>query len=419
MRLKFFGAAAGFAWAFACVAQPAGPGDLHPPMPDGRALHAGATLADAVEAAWRRSALSARAAGQARNAQARHVAASATWPTPPALEVGYSRLRERGVGGHETEFGVAMPLWLPGQRTASLAVAAAQADAASAAAAAGRHAVAGSVRAALWEVELQRAETAAARAQADELDALAADVARRVAAGDLPRADSLATEAQRLDAAARLRRALAATDSAILRWTALTGLATLPAVAVQTQSTDATAVPEGHPELRLARGSVALAREHVRLVRASPREAPELVASVRREAPGAGEPATNAVGLAIRVPFSGPQRNEPLLAAALAELELAEATLHRTQQQLQAELAIARTEFDAVLRQLESASARTKLLRERAQLLRKSYEAGETPLPELLRALGAAADAHASSLRQQAALGQAGARLERALGVTP
>jgi len=59
------------------------------------------------------------------------------------------------------------------------------------------------------------------------------------------------------------------------------------------------------------------------------------------------------------------------------------------------------------------------LLRERAALIEKSFKAGETPLPEMLRALTAATQAEASVARARAALGQAHARLQQAQGVMP
>ena len=59
------------------------------------------------------------------------------------------------------------------------------------------------------------------------------------------------------------------------------------------------------------------------------------------------------------------------------------------------------------------------LLRERAVLLEKSFRAGETALPDILRALAAAAQAESSHARQQALLDQASMRLAQALGVMP
>jgi outer membrane protein TolC len=58
-------------------------------------------------------------------------------------------------------------------------------------------------------------------------------------------------------------------------------------------------------------------------------------------------------------------------------------------------------------------------LRERADLIGRSFDVGETPLPDLLRALAAAAEADAALAHHSAALGLARARLQQALGLLP
>ena len=73
----------------------------------------------------------------------------------------------------------------------------------------------------------------------------------------------------------------------------------------------------------------------------------------------------------------------------------------------------------ALFAQLEAERQRSALLRERASLIDRSFKAGETPLPELLRALAAATQADTSFARQQVALGLALARLQQSLGILP
>lgn len=371
------------------------------------------TLADAVEAAWRRSAQSAQVAGQLRRAQAEHIAASALWAAPPALEVDVARDRQRGAGTtRETELGVAVPLWLPGQRSARLGQADAERDAAEAASAAARLRVAGVVRELAADVALQRTEVVAAEAQSRELDTVAKDVERRVAAGELARADALAANAERLAAAAAVaqaRQRLQATES---QWKALTGMSAVPETSV------AGAAEPVHPAVRAAALQVELARKRVDAVKVARRDAPELVVRARQEV-SSGEPRTNGVGVALRIPFGTADRNEPLLAAALSELEIAEATERELQQQLEAEIVAARSADELARRQLADERARAALLRERASLIEKSYRAGETALPEMLRAVTAAAQAEAALARQEAVLAQAASRLQQALGVMP
>jgi len=64
-------------------------------------------------------------------------------------------------------------------------------------------------------------------------------------------------------------------------------------------------------------------------------------------------------------------------------------------------------------------STRAQLLRERAALIDKSFRAGEAPLPELLRANAAAAQADVAAAAQRAALGLARARLNQVNGQLP
>jgi cobalt-zinc-cadmium efflux system outer membrane protein len=52
-------------------------------------------------------------------------------------------------------------------------------------------------------------------------------------------------------------------------------------------------------------------------------------------------------------------------------------------------------------------------------LIDKSFRAGETPLPDLLRALAIASQADSAVARLTAALGLARARLEQSLGELP
>lgn len=372
------------------------------------------TLAEAVESAWRRASQSTEVAGQARRAEAERAAASALWSAPPALELGVTRDRQRANGTtRETEVGVALPLWLPGQRAARLGQVDAEISTASAAAEAARLRVAGTVREAAADVAMQRAEVASAHAQTRDLRTLAADVERRVAAGDLARADALAANAEYLAAATALAQANQRLQAAELNWQTLTGLKQVPELP-QT----APAAQAEHPALRAAAQRVELARQGLQVARTSRREAPELVVRARHES-ATGESSTRGVGVALRIPFGTASRNEPLMAAAVSELELAEATERELRQQVEGQVASARLAEESARLQLGDQSRRAGLLRERAVLMEKSFKAGETALPDMLRALTAATQAEAEFARSQAALAQATSRLQQALGVMP
>ena len=381
------------------------------------------TLAEAVEAAWRRAAALAEAAGQSRRAEAERPAASSLWAGPPAAEVGITRDRQRATGSsRETEAGLAVPLWLPGQRIARLQEVDAQVNAAAASSGAARLRVAGAVREAISEVELQRAEVAAAQVQLRDMQALAQDVDRRVAAGDLARADAMAAHAERLAAANALAQARQRLQAAERHWFALTGLKswpTLPAEAAEAaRGADAPLPAQEHPALRAAALKVEAARQRVQVARASRREAPELSVRARQES-ATGERSILGLGVALRIPFATAERNAPLMAAALSELESAEAAERELREEVEAARETARLAQSSARQQLADETARAQLLRERATLIDKSFQAGQTALPEMLRALHAATQAEAAVGRARAALAQATSRLQQAHGVMP
>lgn len=401
------------AWAMAispwAAAQPhPGPGDLPPQA------RAATPLARAFESAWQRSVESAQARGRFARAHAEREAAASLLGGPPTVEVEHLR----GTGGstaRESEAALALPLRLPSERGARGAAADADLAVAEAASRALRLAVAGELREAAWQLAAAGAEAAAERANADGLEALAADVERRVQAGDLARSDAMAASAELLAARASLAQALARQETARSQWTLLTGVAPVE----QAAEPDPPAPVPDHPALVLARETLARAHREVELVRATRRDPIEVSVRLRRETSDANLPAESAVGLGVKIPFGGAVRNAPRDAAALAELDTARAEEARTARRLEAESRNARAALELAQRRLEAERARSGLLRSRAQLIDKSFHAGESPLPELLRARAAAAQSDAALARQHAELGLARARLLQALGVLP
>jgi len=374
------------------------------------------TLAEAVESTWQRAVASREVNGQLQRASAELELARSYWPASPSLEVSHrdDRLQsKRGV--RESEIGLAMPLWLPGQRDARTQAAQADLDASAAARVAGRLRVSGAVRDAAWNAAMQRADLELARERWRVLDKLAADVSRRVQAGELARADGMAARAELLAAAAAVRQATQSLQASMQSWAALTGLATVPAAAEPTTVPE----PEEHPYLAAARLQLEAARRRADAVGASRVAAPELVARLRQDVGGRNEPASNSFGVAVRIPLGAAERNRPLVVAALAEVETAEAAYMQQRDQLRADLATARSALASAEEQLRDEKERADLLIERASLLDKSFAAGESALPEALRALSAAQEAQAAVRRQEIALGLARARVLQAQGITP
>jgi len=380
------------------------------------------TLAAAADAAWQRAVEASETQGQRQRADAERVAASSLWAAPPALLFGWRDDRwQTNAGNREAEIALAWPLWLPGQRDARGAAAESAVELAKLAQQAARLRIAGEVREAAWTLIALQAELAQAEAQARALRDLADDVDRRVRAGDLARADALAARAELMTASAREAEARQRLFEARSHWAVLTGLEALPGV----QEPGAEPPPAAsadmalHPELRLAAQATELARRRVEVARSSRRDPPEIAVGLRQEVPARGELTQNSIGIGLRLPFGTDDRNQPLQAAALSEFELAMAREQRLRSRLDADTLSARAALRSADQQLADHQARSALLRERAQLIDKSFRAGESPLPELLRALDAAAQADAARLRQKAAVGLARARIQQTLGLLP
>ena len=419
--------ASGYGWA-----QPGASPQVTPlPSSAATALVAGTataisavTLRAALDAAWQRAVAARESEGQRLRIEADRTAAASLWAAPPSFEVSYRDDRlQSNIGKREVELGVAVLLWLPGQQTARVATADAADAQANAAEQAARWRLAGELIDAAWQIATLQAELAQADQQAALFQQLSMDTERRVRAGDLARVDALSAQAEHLAATSVQSEARQRLQSARARWTLLTGLTAAPdltvvpgAGSVQQAAPDAV---ESHPELQLARQSSALARQRLDLLRVSRRDAPELSVGLRREMPGRAEASQGSLVLGLRVPFATRERSRPLEAAALAELDVAVTHEQRLRERLESERSSSGQAVQAAVAQSQAETTRARLLRERASLFDQSFKAGETPLPDLLRALVAAAQADSAAARQTAALGLARARLQHTLGLLP
>jgi len=385
-------------------------------------LHSRPTLSQALEAAWQRSQEATEATGQQRRAQAEQGAAGAWLAAAPAFELS-QREGRRNSGDRETEIGVALPLWRPGQRALVGQAAQAEIDWAASAQQAARLRLAGQIRETAGALQAQESEARLTGLQRQLLQRLCDDVARRVKAGDLAPADALAARADLLAADVLDTEAQQKLQVQRAQWQLLTGLALAPGPEPEPAPAPSTTAPvttlDAHPEQGLARQSLDRARRRLTMVQAQRGESPELGVSLRQERPGRGTGTQHSVALGLRIPFGTDTHSQPRLAAALAEQELAHTMEQRTRARLSTERELAQSQLLSSTAQAQLESDRAALLRERATLIDKSFKAGETALPELLRALNAAAQAETAAARQQGALSLARARLQQASGLLP
>ena len=376
------------------------------------------TLRDAVETAWARQPAAQSQVYRAAELGARAKAAEAWVPSPPSVGVRERNDRlNRNAGVRELEAELSVPLWLPGQRQRESALVGAEQSLQRDALDSAKWKLAGDVREAYWLARLAEAERAAAARGLDDATALVADVERRVKAGDLARTDfNQAKGAEHLarrtanDAEARLARAL-------LTFTAITGLESLPG-GEETPAADPPSLTQ-HPALRELDRTAGAADARLRLASENRRDNPELALAYRRERSSNTEPYGGSVTLGIRIPLATDARNEPKIAAANAEYIEARTAYARLKDQLQAELLASQRELIQARSALGLAEERQRLAAENELLLGKAFSLGEIDLATRLRAAAERYAADADATRSRIEAGRAVTRLNQASGVLP
>ncbi len=381
------------------------------------------TLARAFAAAWQRQPAAQALAERERAVQSRRQAADALTPLPPSIQLGTRSDRfNNNRGSLEQDIGLVLPLWLPGERGGAQALADAEGSAVNQRSAALRLQLAGEVRQAWWAWQLARNEQSLAVARIASATKLRGDVARRVAAGDLSRADLHQAEGALATAQALSAETEATTESAHYRLVSLIGsalgdasLAAEPEVAKALEQ-DALA---NHPTLRDLETRSQVAQRSFDLVRARNRANPEVALSTRREHAVSGDAMDQTWALSLRIPFSSGVRNDARLAEANADLIESRSQYEFDRERLAQQLVAARNQLEAARSLLAAAETRARLAAENRGFFDKSFRLGESDLPTRLRIELEAFEAERQAARARINLAQQHSAYRQALGLLP
>jgi outer membrane protein, heavy metal efflux system len=381
------------------------------------------TLAGAFAAAWARQPVAQALGERQRAAQARQEAASALTAEPPSLELGGRSDRfNRDRGAEEYEVGLVLPLWLPGERRGSQALASAESAALTARTAALRLQLAGTLRQAWWDWQLADNERQLADERLVAVNRLRDDVARRLAAGDLARADQHQAEGELAAATAAQAEAGAQFAAAGYRLQALTGqIPSAPMVKAEAEvaAADEVALLAAHPQLLALAGRGDVSRQELALARSRSRANPEITIATRRERGLAGEAMEQTWALALRIPFSSGARQQARLAEANAELIESHLSAEREGERLVQEVAAARSRLGAARVLLSAAEERARLAGESREFFAKSFRLGESDLPTRLRIEQEAFTAASQAARARINLAASLSAYRQALGLLP
>lgn len=380
------------------------------------------TLIQAFERAWLQQPEAAAAQARREAAQGRRTAAEAWTAAPPVLELTNRTDRlNRNQGSHEVELGLSAALWLPGERGLTRALADAELEALDSRLLAARWRLAGTVREAWWTLQLAALDQQSAQARIAAAAQLALDVARRVKAGDLSRADQHQADAAVAAAeaeAAQSQAALAQAAQALRSWgLAADGDGQDPAPAEpapESREPDAT-----HPALQELSDRARLAERGLALASRQRRGNPELVLSTTRERPSYGEPSAQTVTLGLRIPLGSAPAHQARQAGASADRVEAQTALALEQQRLRSEVELAQARLTAARIGADAATRRARLAGETRGFVDKAFRLGEADLPTRLRVEQEAFEAERQQARAGIAVKQAVSALRQALGLLP
>lgn len=393
------------------------------------------SLKEVFSAAWQRQpeAQSLHARQEADAAQ-REVASSWT-AEPPELELGTKTDRiNRNQGAREYEAAIAVPLWLPGERQSTAALADAQSRVTSARVLAAQLRTAAAVRDAYWTWQQALIDHGIASERLTSARTFASDVARRVKAGDLARADLHRAEGAAAAAQSALAESTAAVAAAEQELRALTGMPLPPGLAgkavardgaaMETEAEpqlpgDLNALGADHPLVTNLFAQAEAARRAADLAGTQKRGNPELTVGVTRERGQFGEAYQQALTVGVRIPFGSDSRYRAKLAAANADALEAQSQLQLQRDQVLAELEAARQRVEAARLQREAAEKRERLAAESRGFFEKSFRLGETDFPTRLQIELEAAEAERAAARARIELASAISDLRQALGLLP
>lgn len=381
-------------------------------------------LRQAFDAAWARQPEAATLPLRRDAAAAQGRAAQAWTPEAPALELSQRSDRwHDNQGVRELEAGVSVPLWLPGERSRSSALADAGARAVESRADAARLRVAEALREAHWAWQRSAVDAAVARDQQTAARRLADDVARRLKAGDLARSDQHQADGAVAAADAALAQAMAARTLAEQRWRAVVGpafVAPMTDDAAPAMEPEPTTPPtDAHPALRDLQDRAAVADRAAALAALRTRANPELLLATTRERDGRGEPTLRTLTLGIRIPFGAGDRQAAVAATARAEATELDVERALAAERLAGEADAARAQVDAAKVQLAAAERRAQLAAESRGFFDRSFRLGETDLPTRLRIEAEAAEAQRQAARSRIDLAAAISHWRQALGLLP
>jgi cobalt-zinc-cadmium efflux system outer membrane protein len=377
------------------------------------------TLKALFDRAWERQPEAQSATLRRESAQAARSGAASWTAEPVALELQAKTDRPgSNQGSREVEVGVALPLWLPGERARKAALGDAEIKAVESRRLAAQLQLAASVREAWWTLQRAQVEMGLAQDRLQNAQRLAADVARRFQAGDMSRADQIQANGAVAQAEAAVAEATGARDVAQAGLAVWGGSVEL-ADGAEPEAVPGAGLPADHPAVADWRDQAEVARRAADLAAVQTRANPELTVAATRGREQSGERYLQSFTVGVRVPLGGGDRARAKETAALADALDAEVRARVEQDRLAADVAAASARVKATQAQREAMARHAALARDTRGFIDKAFRLGEADWPTRLRVELEAVQAERQLARARIDAAAAVSTLRQAMGLLP
>ncbi len=322
---------------------------------------------------------------------------------------------------HYIDATVQVPLWNFGQRDAEQELGLKTETSVELQAQATKLRVAGLVRGALWDMQLQQIRHEQARSEIDLLEQLLAKVERRVELGDLPRADVLLAQSELLQKLSTLTQAEAELMHARKRYSNITQLTKVPP-SHQEKLADKKKVEFNHPAFVALNSQIERKQAEVKALKMVGSGQSNVTVGVNSDRPSRGDPRSNdteSFNIGVNIPFGGEEHLQPQVAAVNVEMN----RLIAEREQLYRNLELAHHEAEHNLEvneaELEIANELKRVADEHLRMMQLSFSVGEISLIDLLKAQTRTQQAILNAKERSIMLERDIALYNQAVGVLP
>ena len=289
-------------------------------------------------------------------------------------------------GAYENEVALAFPMWLPGEKRAQNRLGEVLTASRVSGEAEFRWRVSGQLRQQLWQLRLTKRQWQLALEQEQRLADVLAQVTLFAEAGELSRADQLATMEEFAIWKGETMMLEAEHMDAIRSYHSFTGLDAVPAD-IDEKLSEVQEIGEDHPALHQAMDRMAELSAATDVIRERSNLRPSLDVFWRGFRGDQRSPEVNALGIGFAVPLGKSPRREPEVAKAYEAFAGAEAGLLETKRLLELQLHEASHVLHTTRERLENSETIVKAAAERHQLDKLAFELGEFSTREWLRRL--------------------------------